>query len=392
MKKVIWSNAVILGLVSCFTDIGTEMIYPVLPIYLSSVLGATPTVIGIIEGIAESLASILKLFSGMIADKYNNKKQLAFIGYGSSILNKIAILFSTTWVGVLFARVIDRFGKGIRTAPRDALVAESAEDGKLGRTFGIHKMLDLLGASIGILLAFLILTLNTDNYRTLFIISIIPAMIGTFFICLVKDSGKRKEVKRIDFKWKALDKKLKLFLIIVFIFTLGNSSNSFILLRAYSAGFDEKEVILLYFVFNVVGSILSYPIGKLSDTTGRKYTLSAGYLMYGLVYLGIGLLNTKFAFWSLFALYGIYTALTAGGERALIAETGPREMKASALGLHSAIVGIGLLPASMIAGFLWNSFGEAVPFVFGGSLALLSGVAVFMVLNMKSNTTNTSMC
>lgn len=363
------------------------MIYPVLPIYLSSVLGATPTIIGIIEGIAESLASILKLFSGIIADKYNNKKKLTFIGYGSSILNKIVLLFSTTWVGVLFARIVDRFGKGIRTAPRDALVAESAKDGKLGKTFGIHKMLDLLGASIGILLSFFILTLSSDNYKMLFIISIIPAIIGTLFICFVKDDSSKKEVKKINFKWKALDKKLKLFLIIIFIFTLGNSSNSFILLRAYSAGFDEREVILLYFVFNIVASILSYPIGKLSDKIGRKYTLSIGYLIYGIVYLGIGLLNTKSAFVILFVLYGFYTALTAGGERALIAEISPKDLKTSALGLHSAIVGIGLLPASVIAGFLWNNFGEAVPFVVGGILAILSSIAVFIVLNIKNKTT-----
>jgi len=220
LKKIIISNIVILGMVSLFTDISTEMIYPILPIYLTAILGASPAIIGIIEGIAESLASILKLFSGIIADKYNNKKQLTFIGYGSSILNKIIILFSVSWAGVLVARIVDRFGKGIRTAPRDALIAESAEENKLGKAYGLHKTLDLLGASIGILLAFFLMTFSSDNYKLLFVVSIIPAVIGTFFIIFVKDKRIKKEVKKLNFKWKELDKRLKLFLIIIFIFTL----------------------------------------------------------------------------------------------------------------------------------------------------------------------------
>ena len=155
------------------------------------------------------------------------------------------------------------------------------------------------------------------------------------------------------------------------------------MLRANAAGFDSREVILLYFVFNIVASILSYPIGRLSDKIGRKYTLSVGYLLYGLVYLGIGLLSTRFAFWSLFVVYGIYTALTVGGERALVSEISPKHLKASTLGLHSAIVGVGLLPASIIAGLLWDGFGQAVPFVFGGCLAIFASMAVFITLNMK---------
>lgn len=380
-KKLVVSNVVLLGLVSFFTDIGTEMVYPVLPLYLTSVLGATPEIIGVIEGIAESLASVLKLFSGMVADKYNNKKQLAFAGYFASFFNKVIILLSASWAGVLAARIVDRFGKGIRTAPRDALVAESAESGGLGRAYGLHKAFDMLGASTGILLAFFLMASSgADKFRTIFIVSMIPALIGPLCVLFVKGGKKERNPQKLNFKWKALDGRLKLFLIIIFVFTLGNSSNAFILLRAYNAGFSERNAILLYFVFNVTASLLSYPIGRLSDKIGRKYTLCTGYFIYGIVYLGIGLLSSASVFWGLFALYGVYTALTVGGERALIAEMTPPHLKSSVLGLHAAIVGIGLLPASLIAGILWDAASQAAPFVLGGGLALFASAAVFLVL------------
>lgn len=387
-KKFVVSNIIILGFVSLFTDIGTEMVYPILPLYLTSVLGATPAVIGVIEGIAESLASILKLFSGMIADKYGNKKQLAFIGYFASFFNKIIILLSASWAGVLAARIVDRFGKGIRTAPRDALVAESAENNGLGKAYGLHKAFDMMGASIGILLAFILMASpDLKSFRNIFMISMIPALIGPLCVLFVKGGEKQAAPKKLDFKWKSLDNRLRLFLIIIFIFTLGNSSNSFILLRAYNAGFSERGAIMLYFLFNIVASVLSYPIGRLSDKVGRKYTLCMGYFLYAVVYLGIGLMSSNSAFWGLFAVYGVYTALTVGGERALIAEVAPPHLKSSVLGLHSAIVGIGLLPASIIAGFLWDIAGQAAPFVFGGCLALFASIAVFFVLNMKNTMT-----
>lgn len=386
-KTFVVSNIVLLGLVSFFTDVGAEMVYPILPMYLTAVLGASPAIIGIIEGIAESLASVLKLFSGMVADKYGHKKRLAFLGYAASAFNKIIILTSATWTGVLLARIVDRFGKGVRTAPRDALVAESAQQGKLGKAYGLHKAFDMLGAATGILMAYFLMSAGDDGYRRIFIFSLIPAVIGPMFVLLVKDSGQKPEKKPLNFRWGGLDKRLRLFLICIFIFTLGNSSNAFILLRAYDAGFSSRNAILLYFVFNLTASLLSYPIGRLSDKTGRKITLSAGYLLYGIVYLGIGLISDRTSYWLLFVLYGVYTALTAGGERALIAEISPVNQKASALGLHSAMVGLGLLPASLIAGFLWDGIGSSAPFVFGGVLAVLTGISVFAVLSIKPQET-----
>ena len=377
------SNVVLLGLVSFFTDISTEMVYPILPLYLSSVMGATPTIIGIIEGIAESLASIIKLFSGIIADRYGNKKHLAFFGYSTSLINKIIILFSATWTGVLLARIIDRFGKGIRTAPRDALIAESSDRAHLGRAYGMHKGLDLLGTAVGILLAFIILTKNENEYRKIFLYSLIPAVAGIICIFFVKDKKEKISKKEISFRWKTLDKRLRWFLIFIFIFTLGNSSNAFIILRTKAAGFTSQEAILLYFLFNIVASLISLPIGQLSDKTGRKTILCTGYFLYGIVYLGIGLFSGKAIFIILFVIYGFYTALTTGIERALIVEIADETQKASALGLHSAIVGLGLLPASIIAGLLWDFAGQSTPFIFGSVLAFFTSIGVFIILGKK---------
>jgi MFS family permease len=390
------SNIILLGLVSLFTDISTEMVYPILPLYLSTVMGAGPAIIGIIEGIAESLASIIKLFSGIAADKYGNKKRLAFAGYASSFINKIIILFSVTWTGVLVARIIDRFGKGIRTAPRDALIAESATETGRGKAYGLHKGLDLLGTAIGILLAWLILSGfilaggfslfeadGTDRYKTIFIISMIPAIIGLVILAFVKDKKIERVGKALAFNWKNLNTRLKLFLVFIFVFTLGNSSNAFIILRAVDAGFSPTNVILLYFLYNITGSLLSYPAGILSDKIGRKNLLCAGYFLYGVVYLGIALVSHNGTFIALFVIYGFYTAMTAGVERALIVDIVPPQHKAGALGLHAAIVGIGLLPASVIAGFLWTWLGPAAPFLFGSVLAFVTSVAVFVILSGK---------
>lgn len=382
-KEFVLSNILFLGLVSFFTDISTEMVYPILPLYLSSIMGASPIIIGVIEGIAESLASIVKLFSGIIADKYGNKKRLAFLGYASSVLNKIIILLSATWTGILLARIVDRFGKGVRTAPRDALIAESSNKSNLGKAYGLHKGLDLLGTAIGILLAYIILSNNDNNYKKIFLYSLIPAIIGVLCVLFVKDNKEKNVKKATPFNWKKIDKRLKLFLVFIFIFTLGNSSNAFILLRTYNAGFTAQNAILLYFLYNIVASLLSFPIGKLSDKIRRKNILCIGYILYGIVYLGIGLFSNKALFIILFIIYGFYTALTTGIERALIVEIVPETQKASSLGLYAAIVGIGLLPSSLIAGLLWDLIGQSIPFIFGGILAFITSIGVFIIFSIN---------
>lgn len=378
-------NVIFLGLVSFFADISTEMVYPIIPLYLTSVFGATPASVGIIEGIAESVASLLKVFSGYITDKYKKKKPIAFIGYATGLIYKVALLMAGSWVGILSARVIDRIGKGIRTAPRDVMVSESVEKGQAGMSFGVHKSLDMAGSAIGILMAYFLLkgTNGNYNYKQIFIVSIIPAVLSLVMFIKIKEKKDEQVVKEREPFWKnfkKLDGQLKLYLFVVSLFTLGNSSNAFLLLRAKSVGFDDTTVILLYFIYNITASLLSIPAGKRSDKVGRKRLLVAGYIIFAMVYFGFAFAFNKVVMIMLFVLYGVYTAMIAGVERAFIAEISPKELKGTMLGLHSTLVGIALLPASSIAGVLWTSFGAKVPFIFGACMSLIAACLLLFLM------------
>ena len=331
-------NIVFLGLISFFMDVSSEMVYPIIPLYLTAAFGATPALVGIIEGIAESTASLLKVFSGYVTDKYKKKKPIAFAGYATGFLYKLALLFAGSWAGILTARVIDRLGKGIRTAPRDVMVSESAEGDTMGKAFGVHKALDMAG-----------------TYRFIFLVSIVPTVLALLMFAFVKEKKEPRQIKKREKFWtgfSSLDGRLKLYLLIVLLFTLGNSSNTFLLLRAKSAGFDDTNVILLYFLYNLTASVLAVPFGKLSDRAGRKSVLTCGYLLFSAVYAGFAFASSAPAFIVIFAVYGVFTAMTAGVERALIAEIAPARLKGTMLGLHSTVSGIALLPASVICGFL----------------------------------------
>lgn len=381
-------NILFLGLVSFFADISAEMVYPIIPLYLTSTFGATPALVGLIEGIAESLASLLKVFSGYISDRSQKKKRLAFIGYMTGLIYKIALILATSWVGILVARVIDRIGKGIRTSPRDVMVSESAPANQLGQAFGLHKALDMAGSAIGILLAYFIIqgNLNTSTYKTLFLVSMIPALIGLGLFAFIREQ-KNHPIKTREPFWKRvgeLDNNLKLYLLVAFIFTLGNSSNTFLLLRAKSVGFTDSSVILLYFLYNLSASLLAFPFGKRSDKVGRRRILILGYLVFAFVYLGFGFAYNQIMIVSCFLLYGLYTAMITGVERAYIAEISPSDLKGTMLGLHSTLVGIALLPASLIAGVLWDLFGAVVPFIFGSSLALLAAILLVFFMPNQS--------
>jgi MFS family permease len=382
------NNVILIGLVSFFADLSTEMVYPLIPIYLTTVFGATPAIVGVIEGIAESLASILKVFSGYLADKYRKKKPIAFIGYAAGLVYKLALVVAGSWHGVLAARVIDRFGKGVRTAPRDVLVSESCRSDNLGHSFGIHKALDMAGSATGILIAFFIMMAwkGEYNYKQLFLLSCIPAIASLFMFIFIRETGEpcdAGEPIHVFQGIKNLDTRLKLYLVVVFVFTLGNSSNVFLLLKAGNVGFDPASIVLLYFLYNIVSSLFAVPFGKRSDRIGRKRLLVAGYLTFAFVYAGFAWAPNKTIIIAAFALYGMFTAMTAGVERAFVSEIAPQELKGTMLGLHSTIVGIALLPASVIAGLLWNAFGSVVPFAFGASLSLLSALILAFGLPQK---------
>ena len=380
-------NIIFLGLVSFFTDLSTEMVYPLIPLYLTSVFGATPALIGVIEGIAESAASLLKVFSGYVTDRLQKKKAIAFSGYATGVLYKLVLLVAGSWVGILCARVLDRIGKGIRTAPRDVLVSESADKDNMGKAFGVHKMLDMSGAALGILITWFILRGIGDSfdYKRMFVLSIIPAIIGLCMFFFIKEKKQPREVKSREPFWRnfrKIDGQLRLYLVVVFLFTLGNSSNAFIILKANAVGFDALKVILLYFIYNITASVLSIPCGKLSDRIGRKKLLVPGYIAFSICYLGFAFVTDHWMLITVFVIYGVYTAMIAGVERAFVAEISPPELKGTMLGLHSTVAGIALLPASIIAGFLWNAFGAAVPFIFGACLSFAA--AVILLIFMKS--------
>jgi MFS family permease len=382
-------NIIFLGLVSFFIDLSTEMVYPLVTIYLQTF--ASVPIVGLIEGFAESTAALLKVYSGYIGDKYQNKKRIAFLGYSSAVFYKIILFFSGSWIGIMIARLIDRIGKGIRTAPRDALVAESGE-ATLGKSFGLHKMLDMFGAGLGLLIAYLLYRqlvngdaiVDIDAFKTIFLLSIIPAVIGLFFLLLVKErKNANQKSKSLQIKKIKLDSRIKWYLVVVLLFSIGNSSNAFLLLKATDVGYSASSVLLLYLVYHLVSTIFALPLGKLSDRIGRKKLVVPGYLLYGIVYLGFAFFTTQLSLMILFGIYGIYQAIIAGAEKAFITEYAPKEAKGTIIGLYGTCQGIGLLVASLLAGGLWSWLGSASPFIFGGLMGFLAAILAFIVMTHK---------
>ena len=358
------------------------MVYPLLPIFLVNTLGVSPAILGVIEGIAESLASLMKVFSGLWSDKIKQRKPFTIFGYSCSGIGKLFLYLAASWHAVLAGRIIDRLGKGVRTAPRDALIADNSAAGKRGGAFGLHRAMDTIGATLGVFLAYILVISFKQPIREIFLVSLIPAFLGVVVLFLVqeKKSLSKAAAQKIRFQWKSLDKRLKAFLIFSFFFTLGNSSNQFLLLRSQNLGNPLATVILMYLTYNIVYGVFAYPTAWLSDRIGRKKILVAGYFFYGLVYLGFAVFTSTPMIWSLFALYGLYIGFTEGVEKALVADIAPAELKATAIGLHATLVGLGLLPASILAGLLWKFFGPAAPFYFGGVMGLVSCAGLWFIL------------
>uniref|UniRef100_A0A7C3UNI4 MFS transporter n=1 Tax=candidate division WOR-3 bacterium TaxID=2052148 RepID=A0A7C3UNI4_UNCW3 len=372
-------NVIILGIASFLTDVSTEMVYPLLPLYLTLRLGAGPAILGLIEGVAESLTSILKVFSGYLSDISGRRKPITILGYFFSVLGKFFIYLSRVWGLVFLGRVLDRFGKGIRTAPRDALIADSVSE-KRGKAYGLHRMLDTFGAVLGVILAIYFLKRFKESFARVFLLSLIPAILGAFILFLIREKGKKdgggKRRLSLLRDWRNLPKRFKLFLLILFLFSLGNSSNQFLILRANNLGLGMTGSLSLYLFYNLIYGLFSYPAGRLSDWVGRKLLIVIGYLIYGVVYLGFGLISQPSALIFLFGLYGLYSALTEGVEKAFVSDIAPETIRGSLIGLHATLTGIGLLPASLIFGLLWSIFGFRVPFFFGGIMGILASISL----------------
>jgi len=378
-------NILLLGFTSLCTDISSEMVYPLIPLFLTSV-GAGPAALGLIEGFAESLASLLKVFSGYIADRAGKRKGLTLAGYLSSAFGKVILSLASGWGMVLFARSVDRLGKGIRTAPRDALIAESTPPGKRGRAFGLHRGMDTAGAVIGVAAAYTILAGSGREYTRVFLLSVIPAFLGVALLFWLREPPRARgaEPARPAFGWSVLPGNLRRFLAVSLVFSLGNSSNAFLLLRSSGPGHGPGEVLLLYLAYNVSYMLWSYPAGWLSDRLGRKLILICGYVIYGSVYLGFALLDpshSEWLPWALFPLYGVYSGLTDGIEKALVTDLAPGNVRATAVGVHAMITGAGLFPASLLAGLLWAQWGPPAPFVVGGVLGFLAAAGIALLVH-----------
>ncbi len=383
--KKLDKNVVILGLVSMFNDISSEMIYPLLPVFLSSVLGVGTAFIGLIEGIADSTASILKIFSGWYSDRIKKRKPIVFAGYSLAAVSRFFLYLSTAGWHVLLVRFADRTGKGIRTAPRDALVADSSSAEERGKAFGVHRALDSMGAFIGPLLAFLILPLINNNYRKLFLWALIPAFLSVLMVIffvrekLYVPAGVSQPDKK--FSIKNLGKEFNIFVIIVSIFTLGNSSDAFLVLRAKDLGVSVIMIPILWLVYNLVGSMSAVPCGIFSDKFGRKKTVILGFLVYSIVYFGFAFSNKQFLIWFFMALYGVYYGLIEGVLRAYVADiVKDKTILATAYGIYNMSLGIFVLPASIIMGVLWQLSGPAVAFGFGGILSILAAIGFIIFI------------
>ncbi len=374
-------NVTVAGLVSFFMDISSEMIYPLVPLFLANVLGINKSVIGLIEGVAESTASLLKVFSGWFSDRIGNRKWLMAVGYGISTLSRPFVAVASMWQHVMGSRFIDRFGKGIRTAPRDALIAESADMTHLGRAFGFHRAMDTMGAVVGPAFAFFFLGLFSNDYRTVFWISVIPGIIAVLLIVFFITEKKKASVKTSEMPKltiKHFDWRFKFFVIIAGLFAFGNSSNMFLILKAEQVGVQTVMIPIVYLLFNLVYSLSSIPAGMAADRFGRKRVILLGFILFAVLYYGFAIVSDTKAIWILFGFYGLFMGLTEGIQKAFLATIIPQDFKATAFGVYNTVVGIAMFPASLIGGWLWDNISPSATFYFGAITASLSA-ALFIV-------------
>ena len=391
LPRNIWAVSV----TSFFMDISSEMVINLIPLFLSNVLGVKTNIIGLIEGVAESTSSLLKLFSGWLSDKLKARKWLAVAGYGISAFVKPLFYFASSWGWVAGVRWADRVGKGIRTSPRDALIADSITENQRGLAFGFHRAADTGGAVLGLAIAFGLVwlaqtsqvSLGLDTFQIIVLVSLVPAGLAVLSLAVgavdvkVKDSAKAPK-----FAFKKLGKPFMVFMLIVAIFDLGNSSDAFLVLRSQEQGVSVLGILGMLIVFNIVYAITSTPAGSLSDRIDRKKIIIGGWMVYALVYLGFGLAGEIWHLWVLYVVYGLYYGLAFGTSKAMVADLVSEDLRGTAYGTYNAVLGIIDFPASLFAGLLWQGvgawrgFGPSAPFLFGAALALLAAVLMWLWL------------
>ena len=386
MQKKIPRNVFILGLVSFFNDFASEMIYPIIPLFLTSVLHTSIPVIGLIEGIAEALASISKYVFGAISDYFQKRKVFVVWGYSLGAISKLLIGLAYTWPLVLFARIIDRLGKGLRTASRDSILLENTTPQDKGYIFGFHRAFDSLGAVVGPLVALLTIYLLKNNIRLTFFIAFIPGVIAiTLLILFLKEKKKSiatRNQKFVKIDWKNLDPHLKIFLIVSFLFSLGNSSDTFLLLNAKNLGMTTTIVVLMYVLYNISQTVFSTPAGLLADKLGAKKVFMGGLFVFSLVYFFFGFVQSSLWLWFLFPLYGIYIAATDGVSKSYIAEFITAKESGTYFGAYYTLTAVGAFFASFIGGILWSKLSPSATFYFGSILSF-SVFMIFIIFQSK---------
>jgi MFS family permease len=395
LPRNVWA----LSFVSLLNDTSSEIIYPLLPTFLALTLGASPFAIGAIEGVAESTASLLKLFSGYLSDRFNSRKLPVFFGYALASVTRPLLAFVSNWQQVLFVRLTDRVGKGIRGAPRDALLAAEVPVDKRGLAFGFNRAADHLGAVFGPVVASILLWFFAQNpnnptvqeYQSVFLLASIPVAVGLFVIVFfVKEDGKDElqaavEKAPITLSLKEFDANFKHFLLVIALFTLSNSTDAFLLLRAGEAGIPPPMLPILWMVLHFSKVVSSLIGGSLSDKFGRKKLIFSGWILYALVYLGFAFVSEAWQAWALFLIYGIYFGLTEGAEKALVADLVPAEKRGTAFGLYNLAFGISVFPASLLLGGIWSIFGPSTAFIFSAGLSL---VAASFLLTIRTEQTD----
>ncbi len=381
MSPRLGRNVLALAAVSLLTDVASDMTYPLLPLFLATTLGASATAVGAIEGAAESAAALLKLGSGWLSDRVPRRKPLILAGYGIASLIRPLIGLAQSASQVFAIRIADRIGKGIRGAPRDALIADSVDPAIRGRAFGFHRAADHAGAVIGPLLAFALLSWGGLELRHVFLLTAIPGALAVAMVVF----GVREVPREVPEKSRKLDLRAPLgrrfwsFLAVLLVFTLGNSTDAFLLLRARDLGIDAALIPILWALLHVVKALSSTPAGALSDRIGRKPLLIAGWVLYAAVYLALARADAAWQAWALFAVYGIYFGLTEGVEKALVADLVPADRRGSAFGWYNLALGVAALPASLLFGVIWDRAGAPAAFGFGAAMALVAAAGIAFV-------------
>ena len=375
-------NVFALGAVSFFTDVSSEIIYPLLPVFLREVLGASASAVGLIEGAAESTAALLKLASGWWSDRVRRRKPLVVAGYVLATIARPLVAFAQSVSQVVAIRVTDRIGKGIRTSPRDALIADSVDPSIRGRAYGFHRATDHAGAVVGPLVAFALLQWGGIGLRPLFLVAAIPGAIAVLVLGLVVRDVPRTAPApgaAVPDLTTPLGRRFWAYLVVVLLFTLGNSTDAFLILRASQLGVAPALIPILWAMLHVIKSASSTPGGILSDRLGRKPLIIAGWVIYAMVYLLFGVATETWQAWALFAMYGIYFGLTEGVEKALVADIVPSARRGAAFGWYNLAIGLGALPASLLFGVIWDRQGASAAFGFGAAMAMLAAVGLAFV-------------